>query len=412
EAERPPKKKTRRNTTPEESEESYDEDVDFEVQDDSSAEDSDAEYQAPTKDNNESDRRSTSKSSTSIHRAEDFDSDALDEEDQDIGLDYHANSPAKRKYKSNSGSPDPVTPPKSRVVSKLSSMTPSRRTPAKRGIQQDKTTPVKKRKRVDEDESEGVEDSSDESSNVKVVGKIVQAPTTGRVPPGQISRNTLNFLRNLTNPKCNDREWFKLHDPVFRLAEREWLDFIDSLIAKIIEIDDEIPPLPAKDVVHRIYRDVRFSNDKTPYKTGFSASTSRSGRKGIFAGFKANGESLVAAGLWAPEKNELSTLRHNILTNATPLRDIVSAPEFVELFGEPKPHPKGLRRNVFGGEDELKVAPKGISKSHPDIDLLKLRSVAVVKRWFIDRVMEIIEVMRPLVRCLNDMITIQDNDSD
>ncbi|KAG9103393.1 hypothetical protein FRC06_011136 [Ceratobasidium sp. 370] len=137
---------------------------------------------------------------------------------------------------------------------------------------------VKKKDSPSEDE-----DTSGEDGPV-MVGKIVKAPETGRVPPGQISQNTLDFLMNLQDPAKNDREWFKLHEPVFRLAEKEWVAFIEAWIAVLVDVDDEIPPLPPKDVIHRIYRDMRFSNDKTPYKRNFSASTSRSGRKGIFAG--------------------------------------------------------------------------------------------------------------------------------
>ncbi|KAF5331907.1 hypothetical protein D9611_008895 [Ephemerocybe angulata] len=73
------------------------------------------------------------------------------------------------------------------------------------------------------------------------------------------------------------------HEPVYRVAEQEWKVFVEALTDSLMEVDPEIPPLPPKDVIHRIYRDIRFSNDKTPYKRGFSASLSRSGRKGIFA---------------------------------------------------------------------------------------------------------------------------------
>jgi uncharacterized protein (DUF2461 family) len=70
---------------------------------------------------------------------------------------------------------------------------------------------------------------------------------------------------------------------VYRVAEREFKAFIESFTDVLSDVDGEIPPLPPKDVIHRIYRDMRFSNDKTPYKRGFSASFSRSGRKGKFA---------------------------------------------------------------------------------------------------------------------------------
>lgn len=113
-------------------------------------------------------------------------------------------------------------------------------------------------------------------------------------------------------------------------------------------------------------------------------STSRGGRKGIWAGYylaiSPNGNSILAAGVWQPGKDELATMRQNIIRNPQTLRDEISRPKFVELFGPPKLHAKGKRQNVFGHDDALKVAPKleGVDKTHKDIDLLKLRSVAVV----------------------------------
>jgi len=293
----------------------------------------------------------------------------------------------------------------------------------------------KRRRKVEvevDDDDDGSEDG------VEVVGDIVQAPTTGQVPPGQISLNTLNFLRELKDPEKNDREWFKLHDPVYRQAEKEWKDFIEQLTKVLVVVDPQIPHLPPKDVIHRIYRDIRFSNDKTPYKTGFSASFSRSGRKGIFAGYHfcvKPGESFLAAGSWQPGKDELQTIRANLLRSSSRFRGIISSPAFEKLFGEAKPKPavKGKkvsptttdsysqRRNVFGREDELKVAPKGVAKDHKDIDILKLRSFAVSIRFEDDEVLakdfkeklgEVVKVMRPFVRCLNDLMTIPDLDEE
>lgn len=115
-------------------------------------------------------------------------------------------------------------------------------------------------------------------------------------------------------------------------------------------------------------------------------STSRGGRKGIWAGYylaiSPNGNSVLGAGVWQPGKDELATLRQNVIRDPSRLRDVISRPEFVELVGPPKPHAKGTRQNVFGHSDALKVAPKleGVDKTHKDIDLLKLRSVAVLKQ--------------------------------
>ncbi|KAI9060058.1 hypothetical protein FKP32DRAFT_1595808 [Trametes sanguinea] len=284
-------------------------------------------------------------------------------------------------------------------------------------------SPRKKRKQAEDYEDEEEEDLELEEGQ-EIVGVVVQAPKTGRVPPGQISRNTLNFLAELKKPECNDREWFKLHEPVYRLAESEWKAFVEEFTDLLVEVDPQIPHLPPKDVIHRIYRDVRFSNDKTPYKTGFSASYSRSGRKGIFAHLKPGGESLIAAGAWCPGKNELQTIRNNLLRSSRRLREVIAAPEFEALFGPARPHPKGARQNVFGQEDELKVAPKGIDKTHKDIDLLKCRSFAVIHKFtdiqvlsptFKEELANVARVMRPFVHCLNDLMTIPDavsSDSD
>ncbi|KDQ09205.1 hypothetical protein BOTBODRAFT_117451 [Botryobasidium botryosum FD-172 SS1] len=288
-----------------------------------------------------------------------------------------------------------------------------------------KATPVKrpvkgKRKRAEESD----EESGDEGG-VTVIGNIVEAPKEGRVPPGRISQNTLNFLGQLADPEYNDREWFRLNvsspvEPVFRLAEKEFSDFIEKLVPIVSEVDEEVPPLPPRDLIYRIYRDIRFSNDKTPYKKFFCATFSRTGRKTKFAGLKPGG-SFLAGGGWQCEQSQLGNIRTNILRNPSRLRQVISAPAFVELFGEAKPHPKGKRQNIFGHEDALKVAPKGVDKTHKDIDLLKLRTWVVETKFtdaevldpnFLDHLRRVMVIMEPFVNCLNDMMTIIDDDED
>ncbi|KAI0833561.1 hypothetical protein BC628DRAFT_1308413 [Trametes gibbosa] len=342
---------------------------------------------------------------------ESLDSDALDEEDLEV-----------------------ITSRKRKRTASVSKKSPAhgKQSSAKRG----RTSSQKKQKTMPDD---GDEDDFQLGDGQEVVGVVVQAPKTGRVPPGQISKNTLNFLSELRKPECNDREWCVRNiEPVYRLAEGEWKAFIEHFTDCLVDVDPQIPHLPPKDVIHRIYRDVRFSNDKTPYKTGFSASFSRSGRKGIFAGckyghrrntgiissdalhLKSGGESLIAAGTWCPGKNEIQTIRNNLLRSSRRLRQIISAPEFEALFGPAQPHPKGERQNVFGFDDELKVAPKGVEKTHKDIDLLKCRSFAVVHKFtdtqvlspdFKDELARVALIMRPFVHGLNDLMTLENADS-
>ncbi|KAI0357690.1 hypothetical protein OH77DRAFT_1421782 [Trametes cingulata] len=327
-----------------------------------------------------------------VSEPESLDSEALDEDDLED----------TKKKRKRTGSTSKKSPAK-------------KSTPKKVSPKKTSASPRKKRKIAQEDADED-EDDLELEDGQEVVGVVVQAPKTGRVPPGQISKNTLDFLSELKKPECNDREWRCCAEPVYRLAESEWKAFVEHFTDLLVEADPQIPHLPPKDVIHRIYRDIRFSNDKTPYKTGFSASFSRSGRKGIFAGFKPGGESIIAAGSWCPGKNELQTIRNNLLRSSRRLRRIISAPEFEALFGPARPHPKGLRQNVFGFEDELKVAPKGVDKTHKDIDLLKCRSFAVVHKFtdkqvlspdFKHELARIVKVVRPFVHCLNDLMTIQ-----
>ncbi|BEJ16433.1 hypothetical protein CspHIS471_0510380 [Cutaneotrichosporon sp. HIS471] len=253
----------------------------------------------------------------------------------------------------------------------------------------------------------------------QVVGRIYAAPRTGRVPAGRISNNTLLFLKALMNPINNDRDWFRWHEPAFRQAEKEFRDFVDVLQERMAEVDEEVPVLPAKDICHRIYRDVRFTADKTPYKCNFAFTTSRGGRKGIWAKYHVYiepGYSIMACGLWQPDKTLLQRLRDRILGSPGPgpLQDAISRPEFVALFGPAEPDKvKGKRQNVFGHDDELKMAPKGIDKTHPLIHLLRLRTIAVVKHFTDDQVLDpgfrntlvdVVRIMAPFVHTLNDYI--------
>ncbi|KAG2102552.1 uncharacterized protein F5147DRAFT_581041 [Suillus discolor] len=345
--------------------------------------------------------------------------------------------PRKRAQLSNEDSE-----PESLHSDALDDLPPKKRTRSSnsKSSSPSKPKPKRKKRKAKEDDIKDEEDVDDSDVDLKegqqVVGRVVQAPKTGWVPPGQVSQNTLDFLAKLKDPACNDREWFALlsrpsselicqTEPVYRRVEKEFKAFIEAFTDMLTDVDSEIPPLPPKDVTHRIYRDVRFSNDKTPYKKGLSASFSRSGRKGIFAFFKPGDESVIAAGAWCPAKNELSTLRNHLLRStpaAKTLHTILASKAFTTHFGPPRPHPNGDRQGVFGHEDELKVAPKGVDKNHKDIALLKCRSLAVSYRFtdaqvvapgseFIDALRGVADVMTPFVHCLNDLMTLPVDDS-
>lgn len=236
----------------------------------------------------------------------------------------------------------------------------------------------------------------------RIVTKLVGPPTSGHVPKGELSPNVLKFLKDLQ--ANNEREWFAQYDAVYRYCWKNFGEFTEAVLSDIMEkVDDTVPWLPNKDILYRIYRDVRFSNDKTPYKTSLCASFSRGGRKGPFAGYhvlvKPDGRSFFAAGRWEPNREDLAVIRQHILDDtqeARELKAIVASPDFVDWFGPPKGHTaqktkgkknnskyqpqQGQRCNLWGGDNELKVAPKiaGVDKTHKDIDWLKLRSFCAI----------------------------------
>ncbi|EXJ79808.1 hypothetical protein A1O3_08093 [Capronia epimyces CBS 606.96] len=163
--------------------------------------------------------------------------------------------------------------------------------------------------------------------------------------PEKIHPNTMAFLKDLKNN--NDREWLKMHDPDYRQSWKDWESFVETLTEKISEIDETIPELPPKDLVFRIYRDIRFSSDPTPYKPHFSAAWSRTGRKGPYACYyvhiQPGGKSYVGAGLWMPEAQPLALVRADIDRKPKKLRRILTDPR--------------MRNHILGGipNDEKKV---------------------------------------------------------
>ncbi|GAA5842512.1 hypothetical protein JCM11251_004895 [Rhodosporidiobolus azoricus] len=277
-----------------------------------------------------------------------------------------------------------------------------------------------------ESEEEDDEEDSEGGLNTRVVGQVKKAPKPkGNAETHVILPTTMDFLARVA--KNNDREWFKAHDAEYRHAELNFKTFVTAWVPKATEADWSLPHLPAKDLIQRIYRDVRFSKDKTPYKTHFSASTSRTGRKGPFGFYyvqiKPGNKSCLGCGMWSPAANELKLIRNQILRDSKPLRELLSEPEFVKLFGEPKPRMDNRIQSVFGWDNQLKNAPKleGVDKNHKDIDLLKCRNFAVNHTFpddvvtaddFLDTLKNAMSVAAPFVQYLNDIVCPPEPDED
>lgn len=178
-------------------------------------------------------------------------------------------------------------------------------------------------------------------------------------------KSVFEFLETLN--RNNNREWFNAHREEYESARDKVLLVTEVLIAEIRKFDPGVPAMDPKEALFRIYRDVRFSPDKRPYKTHFGSYISRGGFKSNRAGYYFHvqpGECYLGGGIWMPPKEVLKALRTAIFDQPEEFMAIIEAPGFKRLFPS------------FDGE-KLKTAPKGFPAGFPHIDLLKPKSYAV-----------------------------------
>jgi uncharacterized protein (TIGR02453 family) len=182
-----------------------------------------------------------------------------------------------------------------------------------------------------------------------------------------IQPQTLEFLKELEDN--NNREWFQANKERYESARENLIDFTAGIITGLHKIDPGVNgDLDAKKCVMRIYRDIRFSKNKTPYKNNFGVSIPASGLKlgGVEYYLHVQpGKSFIAGGYWMPEPEHLKAIRQEIDYNAADLKKTIDDKEFIKLFGE------------FRKQDQLKTVPRDYSADNENIDLLKLKSFIV-----------------------------------
>ena len=174
-----------------------------------------------------------------------------------------------------------------------------------------------------------------------------------------------NFLEELK--QNNHKEWFDANKDRFKECRLVFEELVQQVIDGLAADDDSLEGVKAKDCIFRIYRDVRFSKDKTPYKTSFSACIGEGGRKtsgAIRYLHLEPGNTMLAGGIYQPESERLKKIRQEIDYNADPLIAILNDPDFTKYF------------DGMNG-DKLKRPPKGYDQDHPDIELLKFKSFTV-----------------------------------
>ena len=212
-----------------------------------------------------------------------------------------------------------------------------------------------------------------------------------------IPREVFSYFKRLA--KNNNRDWFNDNKPEFKELEKEVKQFYNQLYERI-NVHDEVDKLK----IFRIYRDVRFSKDKTPYKTHFGGSLHRKKpelRGGYYLHIQPNNESFIATGFWEPQKDDLFRIRKEFEMDASEMRTIMNNKKFKSVWGD-----------LVG--DELKTAPKGFDKEHENIDLIKKKMYIFTKKFtdnevasqeFLDTVDESFKAIRPFFDYMSDVLT-------
>lgn len=211
---------------------------------------------------------------------------------------------------------------------------------------------------------------------------------------------TLKFLKDLS--KHNDREWFEKNKPRYQETKAEFEVFVGELLEQLQSFDGSLAGLNPKKLTFRIYRDVRFSKDKRPYKTNYGAAFSHAGKgmgkPGYYLHIEPGNKSFIAGGLFQPEPAVVASVRQEIDYNGDALKKIFANKKFKATF------------NDFWDEDKLKTAPKGFEKDHPYIEWLKLKSFIVthnltdkdiLDKKFQKKIVELFKHVKPL----NDFLT-------
>ncbi len=212
----------------------------------------------------------------------------------------------------------------------------------------------------------------------------------------QVEKYTFDFLKKIR--KNNNREWFHENKPSFTEANNNMKAFLADIEIELNKIDSI-----EKKKLFRIYRDVRFSKDKTPYNSHFSMSLGREGafRRGGYFLKLTPGDSMIGGGFYNPEPKDIKLIRDHISADDKPLRKIMKSKKFKDTFGE-----------LMG--EQVKSAPRGYDKDHPSIDLLKYKSMYVFKNFsdkevldpnFQKEVIKVYKAIRPFFDYMSDILT-------
>lgn len=215
----------------------------------------------------------------------------------------------------------------------------------------------------------------------------------------QLNKSTLTFLKNLK--KNNNRDWFNDNKSKYEAARTNFEEIISELINRISRFDPAIENINPRTAIFRIYRDTRFSKDRTPYKINLGAHLSPHAaqlhdRAGYYIHLEP-GKSFLAGGAYLPPSDWLNAIRYEINRNSKEFKKIISSKTFKNYFGE------------LEGE-KLKTAPKDYPKDHPEIELLKFKSFLAVHKLtdndvlshgFVNHAVKVFKALNPIDKFLN-----------
>ncbi|MCO6500578.1 MAG: DUF2461 domain-containing protein [Vicingus serpentipes] len=219
-----------------------------------------------------------------------------------------------------------------------------------------------------------------------------------------ISKSNFDFLNKLK--KNNNRDWFNANKDEYLKQYQNAIDFADALLLEMNKHDNIETPTGKKSLF-RIYRDVRFSKDKSPYKTHWAGGFKRA-TKELRGGYYFHiepGNTMLGGGFWAPNKDDLQRIREDIAADDSELRKILTSKSFKETFGS------------LEGE-KLKTCPKGFDKEHPAVDLLRHKQFIISTKFtdeevlspdFVLKVNEVFKKMRPFFDYMSVAVTTDAN---
>jgi uncharacterized protein (TIGR02453 family) len=217
-----------------------------------------------------------------------------------------------------------------------------------------------------------------------------------------IQKSTITFLSDLS--KNNVKEWFNSNRGRYIEAKANFESFVQAVIDEIAKFDPILKGLEAKTCMYRINRDIRFSNDKTIYKTYMGAFIVKGGKNngdkyaGYYVHVESGNSSMIAGGAYIPPMPWLTAIREKIDEQSDKFIKILNNKDLKSFFGE------------IEGE-KLKSAPKGFSKDHPNIELLRMKSYLVsrmisdreiISEGAFDLIIKGARAMKPLNDFLND----------